>query len=214
MKIVHELLSKPIMFNEGMVQILAIENPKAYRQVMTDFKNSENFILSDDNESFELEQYLNFNIDIFELENSRKILNIIVKNITDEAKYKFYEQSIELMDNLNNFANLILSSYNAPLGADIDIESLIKSLNIQIIKSENLIENIVDFMELQREILGIKVFVFTNIKTIFDNDELKSLYDEIIFKKFNVLLVESSPKIKLDNEEITIIDKDLCEIRY
>ncbi|PSM53007.1 CRISPR/Cas system-associated protein Csn2, type II-A [Campylobacter blaseri] len=214
MKIYHEILSKPIQFNENKVQILYIEKPEIYREILKDFNYGSGFIISDDNDNFEYDKTLSFNPDVLDLfKNERKIITQIQKNIIKDCQTKFYENSLSLVNKLNDFSNMILSSYDSIFRADISIENLVKILNIQIIQSDTLLENIVDFMNIEREVLDIKIFVFVNLKSIFSNNELLELYREIILRKFNVLLLESNYKIKLENEEIVIIDEDLCEVR-
>ncbi|CZE46247.1 type II-A CRISPR-associated protein Csn2 [Campylobacter geochelonis] len=215
MKLAHRNLSKPIIIEPSKIQLLYIENPKFLREILQDFMQNENFILSDDDKEYSSEKFISINTDLISLEISqRKIINAIFSFIKEMVLKDLYQESHEILMALNRFASKIVSNVDFPIGYDdIEIEAVLKSLNIKIIKSDNLLEQILDLMILERDFLQTKLFVFFGLKTFLTKDEVLLLYDEIILRQFNVLLVEPFYQERLECENIVIIDKDFCEIR-
>ncbi|CZE50648.1 type II-A CRISPR-associated protein Csn2 [Campylobacter geochelonis] len=215
MKLAHRNLSKPIIIEPSKIQLLYIENPKFLREILQDFMQNENFILSDDDKEYSSEKFISINTDLISLEISqRKIINAIFSFIKEMVLKDLYQESHKILMALNRFASKIVSNVDFPISYDdIEIEAVLKSLNIKIIKSDNLLEQILDLMILERDFLQTKLFVFFGLKTLLTKDEVSLLYDEIILRQFNVLLVEPFYQERLECENIVIIDKDFCEIR-
>ena len=67
-------------------------------------------------------------------------------------------------------------------------------------------------MTLVRELLGEKVFVFVNMHSFFDINEMKMFVDTLIAHKFYVLLIDSNEYGKINKVRRVIVDKDLCII--
>ena len=57
-----------------------------------------------------------------------------------------------------------------------------------------------------------KFFVFVNLKSVINNDELLQIYKHCKLEKVGLLLIESSERSRLKNEKMVIITEDLCEI--
>ena len=74
-------------------------------------------------------------------------------------------------------------------------------------------ERIIEYIRLHRLFCKKYLFVFLNLKCFFSEDELRRLYQMLIYRKEKVLLLESYMLPKVDESEvIRIIDKDLCII--
>lgn len=79
-------------------------------------------------------------------------------------------------------------------------------------EKESLLESIVSFIHFNARILGIKCFAFFNLKNFLNEKDLKSLYYEAQLEDVCLFLLENTLKNKTDEEFVTLIDKDLCEI--
>lgn len=78
---------------------------------------------------------------------------------------------------------------------------------------ENLLEKLIDYICVISEVFGKKVFVLVNIKSYFTKDELKLLYKKMFYEKIYLLLIENHDNNDIIEEErVTIIDKDMCVI--
>ncbi len=97
---------------------------------------------------------------------------------------------------------------------EMDIKQLFKSIDIQFKKdSDNYVENLLQYMELMSEIRKIKIFILLNASSFLTLEELKYLYEQSFYKKYNLLLIDSQDmKIFSEVEQKIIIDKDACVI--
>ena len=62
------------------------------------------------------------------------------------------------------------------------------------------------------DICDIKCFLFVNLKSYLNKDELLELYKHVYYKKINIMLLESTCRERLDNEVLHIVDEGLCRI--
>ena len=60
--------------------------------------------------------------------------------------------------------------------------------------------------------LQIKLFIFANIKSVMNIQELEELYQFLIYKKIPTLFIESQVGEFNKYEKIRIVDQDLCVI--
>ncbi len=80
-------------------------------------------------------------------------------------------------------------------------------------KAEDTPEQLLEWMLMQRELLGKRLFILYGIKPLLCDDELVAFYRSALYEKLDLLLIESYQREPLLEEEcITIIDKDLCVI--
>lgn len=95
-----------------------------------------------------------------------------------------------------------------------DVTDLFKQLDVKFeTNPENLLEKLIDYICVISEVFGKKVFVLVNIKSYFTKDELKLLYKKMFYEKIYLLLIENHDNNDIIEEErVTIIDKDMCVI--
>ena len=55
--------------------------------------------------------------------------------------------------------------------------------------------------------------MFVNIKSFLREEEVKELYKEADYRKVHIILIENTMRDKIINENILIIDKDMCIIK-
>lgn len=74
-------------------------------------------------------------------------------------------------------------------------------------------EQLLEWMLMQRELLGKRLFILYGIKSLLCDDELVAFYRSALYEKLDLLLIESYQREqRLEEEYVTIIDKDLCVI--
>lgn len=76
---------------------------------------------------------------------------------------------------------------------------------------DDVVERLSSYLKCFSSILKIRCFVFFNLKTFLDDEQLVNLYHEAMLDEICLLLVESTVRDKLPDEKITVIDKDLAE---
>ena len=114
-----------------------------------------------------------------------------------------------------------IESYILDLSQDFPVEiactkltpaALIKSAGIEIVSEKGYpLEQLIDYMELVREIDRDKLFVLVNIRSYFDDHEIEVLFRTILDHEFHVVLIDSFAGAVLKCEKRWTIDEDLCE---
>ncbi len=109
---------------------------------------------------------------------------------------------------------LQISDLNLTYNEDVNIASLLKVFDVKIdIENHSLISRLVEYVDTLYKHCNIKCFVLVNLKAYFTDEEILVFYKHIFYSKINVLLLESSQKEKLcEEEKVYVIDKDLCFI--
>ena len=63
------------------------------------------------------------------------------------------------------------------------------------------------------ELLGYEIFFFINLENFLSDDELVEFSKFILYNKYKVVFLENFNRNKLfDDDNLIIIDNDLCEI--
>lgn len=222
MKFVHPILERTIEIEENKATILIIENKNVFSEIISEIKNQiegeeGGFVFSQDIEEISISQNIELITDPFSLNfNSKKIINRLYKKLDKQAmNEEMYVKSKEIVSKINEYiADLIQDeelsiSYNQ----ELDLIKLFKAVDIHIEnKDKQLVDRILEYMLIIREIFAINTFVFVNLKAFISDENLKEFYKVVFYNKMNLILFESNFNKKLDSEEVRIIDADLCEI--
>ncbi|MCR6546740.1 type II-A CRISPR-associated protein Csn2 [Dehalobacterium formicoaceticum] len=223
MKLAHPLLERPIVFEENKINVLVIENQKAFSEIVWELMEQINdgegqFVLSSDLTHLELQKYMDLVIDLFSLDfNQKRIINKVyskLKMIAVESEY--YVDSTGLISEIMRYLEKILQEIHYPLeyNQEMDIGAIFKFADVKIgTDYETIIEKTIDYLTLLQEFIGIKLFVFINLKCYLSDQDLEQLYQFVIYNKYDILLLENTMREKrFQQEKIRIIDGDLCEI--
>ncbi len=73
-------------------------------------------------------------------------------------------------------------------------------------------EIIIDYFGLVNEYESEKLYILVNYKSYTSELECEKFFDEILKSKHNVILIETTSRNKLKNENLYIVDSDLREI--
>lgn len=223
MRFFHHIFSKPIIFRENKVNLLVIENKKLFANFVRDFTvqsrgEDGEILLSDDVSDLDFEKHAEVIADYFSLDfNGKKLSSKLITELKQSALYGFAGETGELLGLLNSFGSKVISSVEFPLEWETvdDIGAVLKLFDYRLnVNSENSLEMLVDYMEVCSHFLKKDIFVLVNLKSYFDMEEIKLLYKEAFFRKWNLIVLESLDREQLSEyEDIVIIDKDFCEIR-
>ena len=79
--------------------------------------------------------------------------------------------------------------------------------------NEDVAEHMIDYLRMSAEVMGTQLFVLCNLKLFFNGQEMQYLYEQALYHKFSLLLVEGHiPDGKEKGEKWMIVDKDNCVI--
>ena len=158
-----------------------------------------------------VELYINF----FDLElNSKKNLNMLNKNIVNNINDQEKNEILNNFKKLYKSFNKILFNIDIPiiLNNDITIEDIVKFFKISINKHNDLLDNLLLLIDLEKTLKINEILFFINLKQYLNKEELIELYKYSIYNEITIFLIDSqSYGIKLEYENKLIIDENLDE---
>lgn len=97
---------------------------------------------------------------------------------------------------------------------NLDYQNIFKAVNLHIdTETKNLASMIIDYMRISSDLSGTKLFIFVNLDNFLTDADLIELQNFICYNNIIVFCLQNQLKRKLiENENLRIIDEDLCEI--
>ena len=96
---------------------------------------------------------------------------------------------------------------------DCSMSDVIKLFSPKFIPSDDLLLMITDYLNIMSRYSKCVLFVFVNLHTLLSKEKLSLLKQHILYHKYCVLFIESSAYQYENDENVVIIDENLCEIR-
>lgn len=208
-----------IDFEDKSIFSLIIENKKLYRKIIEDLINNisiddGNIILSKNNklivpekEIFVFSDYFNFDINKF-------VLNKYYKELKNLSENDFFDETLKIKEVLRNYiTKLVENEYSIKLEEDLDISQILKAFGVKFQRNEDLLLNLFEWIKILNELLGYEIFFFINLENFLSDDELVEFSKFILYNKYRVVFLENFNRNRLfDDDNLIIIDNDLCEI--
>ena len=223
MKIAKEQFECPIEFEENKVSVLVLENPGEFTNIVGEFKeqlsdNDYGWILSDNGEILPFSKNIELIIDPFGTElNQKKILTKLYSVMERDVMQSEFMNKWRMLysEMLSLVANIMDDMpYMLKCNQDGNITELFKELEVKFESNpENLLERIIDYICVIKDVYGKTVFILINLKSYLTKEELEQLYKKMFYEKINILLIESHDNHDIiEEEKVTIIDNDMCVI--
>lgn len=222
MRLITDLFQGMIDISEDYIRTIIIEKPTLMRSLLENLVsqiggNEGAIILSDNNKELKISNYVEL-IDTyipFEINNKRIVSKIMATLEMEALNEENYHRTREILSDVERH----LDKLSEILPCEIEYENLapaalIKAAGVKIsVDSKTCLEMIIDYMELIRDIdKKEKLFVFLNLRSFFEDDEIEIFFETCIAHKFMIVCLEGYEKTKLNFEKRIIIDKDLCII--
>lgn len=205
---------------ENQVNVIAIESPEVLAEYISELKRQISgedgqFVLSD-KDICRIDKMMEIVIDPWTIDfNSKRIKTKLLQLVKEEADEYFYDSFIETKGMICQYAENLLDKmmYSVSYDMNIDTMSLIKFLDVKVdIQTDKLIDSIIEYIKLLHDLCKIEVVVLVNIKTYLSKKELLYLYQEALYQKVHLILLEATLTEQIDYETIVIIDTDRCVI--
>lgn len=222
MNIISEYLETSFELKNDVVNTLVIENRELFisfiKQLHIEMSTEEGkIILQDELKELSFKKYVELIIDPFAIDpnnakNLKKLYERIIENSSNE---EIYEKRLVFENILKDYIEEIvfLSDYEL-IYDDMDYQNIFKAVNLHIdTGANNLTSMIIDYMRICRDLSGTKLFIFVNLDNFLTDEDLIELQNFISYNNIIVLCLQNQLKRELiKNENLRIIDEDLCEI--
>ena len=208
-------IENTIEVSNDYVRCIEIENKSYFYRVvklLNDYFNNQ-----DVEEELMITEKTNFKIvtDYFNIElNDKKTSNLILKNIKEHLDEVTYDKLLKSYQKLNQTFQLALNNIDLPVTTekDINIDNLIKLMNIKVIKEDNLLKNLYTLIDLITELQNYNLLILINLKQYLSKEELDEYYKYAIYNNVALLLIDNkSYGIAQNYEKKLIIDDNLEE---
>lgn len=221
MKLVYPTIQSHIEIDTTAINSVVVENPAYYYELIKNLKlqsegENGNWILSHNDSPISINKNVEFIIDFIEFDINKKtiltkVLNALEKTANDE---QHLDTTMQLLASIEKYIFLLNEDYDINLECDkITVPQLLKAAGISIhVESDRLIEILYSYMQLIREFVQDKLFIFVNLRNFISENDFKIFTDTIIGHEFMVLFFENKEYPLICKENRLIIDGDLCEL--
>ena len=219
MKLVSDKIQSCIHFVEGKFNSIIIESPDVFREVIQDFVSEMNgietgLVLSKDNMPIKIANNVELLMSYIPFEvNTKKLLtslqNVLEKEAVNEENYL---KTQELLTEIETYMDKL--SFRLPVNLEykISVSNLLKmaapKLNLEQVEG---IEKIFEYMQFYREVLGDRVFVFVNLRSHYNRNDVCNFVNTSVTHKYSLLLIDNKEFPLEECEERLVIDQDYCE---
>lgn len=223
MRLIHSGYGINIEVCENEVNLLCIEQKKSFAdliQEILDQKNGKegNFILSENDKIHNISKEVEIIINPFVLDcNEKRIQQKLYQEVYEQAVSNYLPETTELNAEIISYLEKITLSvpYDIIFDLEENIQGMLKIYGVRIEQqTSSLLEKITDYLKILVRMCRIKIFIFVNLKTYLDPEDLKKLYEFAFYEKLNIILIENQVIEKINCEKVCILDKDMCIIKY
>ena len=215
MKFKISFIENIIEVNTEYIRCIEIENKNYFYRVVSLLNNFDNGEELQDEIDFVDKIDFKLIIDYFNINlNDKKMLNAVIKYVKENIDETNYDKLLKNYQRLCNLFSSSLDYIDLPIyiEEDINIDNIIKLMNIKIKKEENILKNLFIFVDIIKELQNYNLLVLVNLKQYLTKEELNEFYKYAIYNKVALLLIDNiSYGIAQKYEKKLIIDDNLEE---
>lgn len=222
MKINVEYLEHAIEMNDNQVNVLEIENKKLFYKLIKDLfrieqeGNIDEVIMYDDGiKEISLDKKIKVVVDFFNIDTlSKREITLLEKRITEEMPQTDISKIKQNYLKILEIYRRTISSIDLPLKIEekLDPNILIKNYDLSIHIKHELLEDLLTFLDIEKELFHHTIIFFVNLKTYLTKEELIEIYKYAIYNKIKIILIDcKSYGVTIEYERKLIIDENLDE---
>lgn len=221
MRLICAKYSIDIELEENKVYVLSIENPEAYSDFLRELWSQTKgipgeIILAEGEKVFEISKLIDCIFNPFDLDcNEKRIMNKLFAELKEYALANMVEENAQINSEMIQYVEKVVAAFPYALdyAVEFDLVNLFKMYGICIkTGGETLLETIVDYLKIMKQIGKVSCFVFVGLKSFLKKKEVELLYEFAFYEKIYIIIVESKHTPMLNNEKCWIIDNELCMI--
>lgn len=223
MRLVHSGYGIDIKVCENEVNLLCIEQKKSFVVLIQEILDQNNgkdgqFILSEKDKIINMAKEVEIIINPFVLDcNEKRVQQKLYQEVYEQAVSNYLPETTELNAEIISYLEKITLSvpYDIIFDLEENIQGMLKIYGVRIEQqTSSLLEKITDYLKILVRMCRIKIFIFVNLKTYLDPEDLKKLYEFAFYEKINIILIENQVTEKINCEKVCILDQDMCIIKY
>ena len=221
MKLIHPDIARQIDFKNQFCYSLIIENSQEFFSKTNELYSQSNggegnFVLSHENQELNIAKSCLFIFDFYnDLLNSKKTITSINNKVSDILKQDDYIEDFAQLNSLIAKINAKVTEqldYDVSYNENLEFSDFSKLSNYKILRSDNLLENILTYVQINCQNQNISFTIFVNLFSYLSQEEIEKLIKQLHYMQINILFIDSQQKYHLKDCETIIIDNDLCVI--
>lgn len=221
MKLAYSTLQNRIEIKNDVVNSIVVENSEYYYQMVRDFVNQiegkeGRWIVSKKDKPLPVSKSVDILFDYTSIDlNKKTLITKVVGELEKTAnKEENIDTALQLLADIERFVIQLNEDYDLSVDCDkLTIAQLLKSIGISIsLESDDLTEILYSYMQLVRQFIGDKLFVFVNLQSFVSHKHFQEFVQTILGHGYQVLFMENKEYDRLAGENRLLIDEDLCEI--
>lgn len=215
------LLSVPI--EPYSINTIVLENPKSYRMIVEEFtiqneSNQGSLKIVDHGSSLNLSKsvLLILNPYLADL-NSRKFLQLTYSEISDLVN-EFPENQAVVLSSMADLLSKVCdrSRFDClDFSTSPDWDTIFKTWGLRFdYAAPGLLSTLINYLKLAAGFEQFKCIVFVGLKPYLLCEEQEMLFKMASYLQVTIILIEAAEGSITDFENVTILDNDMCEVRY
>ena len=223
MNLIYTFLDNKIdLYNDYVNSIEILNNNYFYRLTNLVYKYSNNqeteeFYFTENNEEIKLNKKIRIITNYYDFDfNNKKYINELIKNISnntdDNILLKLNNNYNKLYKVLSSLINSVDLNFKVDINDEFSINEILNNFNLSIPSKDNLLDNLILLIDIEKQFNINKVLVFINLKDYLSREDIIEFEKYCIYNNMYVILFDNSKYKNNSYEKKFIIDKDLSEV--
>ena len=223
MNLIYTFLDNKIdLYNDYVNSIEILNNNYFYRLTNLVYKYSNNqeteeFYFTENNEEIKLNKKIRIITNYYDFDfNNKKYINELIKNISnntdDNILLKLNNNYNKLYKVLSSLINSVDLNFKVDINDEFSINEILNNFNLSIPSKDNLLDNLILLIDIEKQFNINKILVFINLKDYLSREEIIEFEKYCIYNNVYVILFDNSKYKNNSYEKKFIIDNDLSEV--
>lgn len=221
-KLISTLFEKEIDLETPKFLTLVVENKTLNYEICKYLYNDfcgrvDYFKLFNDDKKLDLSTYALFVYNLFSLDlNTKKNINALYKLLKKSCSESLQLELKNIKESIVEIVRHISLDFDVELDVNNNIkeDDFFKIVDLRFSESDDShMSRFKKYVETAYELTGMRVCFVNHLHDYFDHGEIESLLHELSYKNITIINLEHNDLFqKLANEDLIIIDRDLCTI--
>ena len=223
MNLIYTFLDNKIdLYNDYVNSIEILNNNYFYRLTNLVYKYSNNqeteeFYFTENNEEIKLNKKIRIITNYYDFDfNNKKYINELIKNISnntdDNILLKLNNNYNKLYKVLSSLINSVDLNFKVDNNDEFSINEILNNFNLSIPSKDNLLDNLILLIDIEKQFNINKILVFINLKDYLSREDIIEFEKYCIYNNVYVILFDNSKYKNNSYEKKFIIDNDLSEV--